>query len=158
MAEQAGYEIYVVGPDGDDLPELEADGIRRAARLALEAGGAEPPCAMTVSVTTAEQFRALNRDFAGLDEPTDVLSFGAEDEPYAVEPGEPPYLGDVIIARPIAEAQAQEAGHSLLTELQILTIHGSLHLLGYDHQDDAQQAEMRAREAAALEALQSTER
>src|SRR5690606_39898624 len=101
---------------------------------------------------------ALSRNYAVMYEPTDVLSVGAEDKPDAGEPGEPPYLGDVIIARPIAEAQAQEAGHSLLTELQILTIHGSLHLLGYDHQDDAQQAEMRAREAAALEALQSTER
>src|SRR5690606_41527759 len=54
MAEQAGYEIYVVGPDGDDLPELEADGIRRAARLALEAGGAAPPGASTARGTTAD--------------------------------------------------------------------------------------------------------
>lgn len=155
MAEQAGYTILVIGPEDEDVPAAEAGGIRAAARHALQAGGAEPPCAMTVSVTTAEEVRALNRDYAGLDETTDVLSFGAEDEPYAVEPGEPPYLGDVIIARPVAAAQAQERGHSLLAELQILTIHGSLHLLGYDHQDAEQQAEMQARESAALEALQS---
>lgn len=150
MPDADRYEVYV---EGEELSQEEARGIEKAAIHALRAARPAEVCALTVMVTTDEHIRQLNRDYAGIDNPTDVLSFGAEDAPYEVEPGEPAYLGDVLIARGTAERQAEAAGHSLLAEMQVLAIHGTLHLLGYDHQNPDQQAEMWAAESAALDAL-----
>ena len=82
---------------------------------------------LTVAVTTDARVRALNRRFRGVSKPTDVLSFPAD------EPGE---LGDIVIARGVAARQARELGHPLATELKVLALHGLLHLLGYDHEQD----------------------
>ena len=71
--------------------------------------------------------RALNRQFRGKDQPTDVLSFPA---------GEPGHLGDIVIARGVAARQAGRAGHAFGVELRVLALHGLLHLLGYDHETD----------------------
>lgn len=85
------------------------------------------------------QLNELNRQFRGVDAPTDVLSF--EDGEIDPDSGRP-YLGDVIISVSRAEAQAAAGGHALVDELQLLTIHGVLHLLGYDHADDAEKVQM----------------
>ncbi len=154
MAQSLEYTIYIT-TEGDY--QIEEEAIRKAARCALQVAHAEPPLALTVTLTSAERVRELNRDFACLDETTDVLSFGAEDEPYAVEPGEPPYIGDVIIAYPVAQEQAQAAGQSVLAELQMLAIHGVLHLLGHDHATPEQRAEMWALESAAIDAVRSAD-
>jgi probable rRNA maturation factor len=139
----------------DEMPfDVEEDRLRAAVSHALQAGGQKVPCALTLQLADDEEIRRLNRQFAGIDSVTDVLSFPAEDEPYATEPDEPPYLGDVIIAVPVAKTQAAATGHSLMVELQMLAIHGTLHLLGYDHHTPQGQAEMQACEAAALRALQ----
>jgi probable rRNA maturation factor len=82
---------------------------------------------LTIAVTTDARVRALNRRFRGVSKPTDVLSFPAD------EPGE---LGDIVIARGVAARQARELGHPLATELKVLALHGLLHLLGYDHEQD----------------------
>jgi probable rRNA maturation factor len=92
---------------------------------------------MTVAVTSDARVRALNRDYRGQDQNTDVLSFPA---------GEKGLLGDVVIAAGVATRQAREAGHSLQTELKVLALHGLLHLLGYDHeQDEGQMARLEQR-------------
>jgi probable rRNA maturation factor len=117
--------------------------------------GAAAPCALTVTITSAERVHELNREYAGLDEPTDVLSFGPEGEPYAVEPGEPPYLGDVVIAYPVAEQQAADNGLPVLIEAQTLAVHGVLHLLGYDHDTPDRRAEMWALQSAAMDAVRA---
>ena len=96
---------------------------------------------LSLLLTDDEQLRQLNRDFAGLDEPTDVLSFPTGDI------GDMPeelagYLGDIAISMMKAERQAQKGGHTLTAELQLLTVHGVLHLLGYDHYDAAEKAAM----------------
>ena len=83
--------------------------------------------AMTVAIVPDARVRALNRRYRRHDAPTDVLSFPAE------ERGE---LGDVVIALGVARRQATAAGHSLGTELRLLALHGLLHLLGYDHEQD----------------------
>jgi probable rRNA maturation factor len=82
---------------------------------------------LTVAIAPDARVRALNRQFRHQDHPTDVLSFPA---------GERGQLGDVVIAAGVARRQARDAGHSLQTELRVLALHGLLHLLGYDHDED----------------------
>jgi probable rRNA maturation factor len=86
-----------------------------------------------------EQVRDLNRKYRNLDRPTDVLSFKHESS----DPDSGlTYFGDVIIAVPIAEIQAGSAGHSVEAELSLLTVHGILHLLEYDHSDEEEKVKM----------------
>jgi probable rRNA maturation factor len=82
---------------------------------------------VTVALVADARVSALNRQYRQKNRPTDVLSFPAH------EPGR---LGDVAIALGVARRQARAAGHSLGTELRILALHGLLHLLGYDHEQD----------------------
>ena len=86
---------------------------------------------MSVLVTGDEEIRDLNRRYAGEDHSTDVLSFGAGAVPG--EPGEDGELGDIVLSLDHLRAQARSAGHSLEREAAVLTVHGFLHLLGYDH-------------------------
>jgi probable rRNA maturation factor len=105
------------------------DILERAAKATLLQQSA-PDADLTLVLTGDSQIQILDRDFLGKDAPTDVLSFPAsETDP---ETGRP-YLGDVIISVPRAEAQAIAAGHSLEAELSLLVVHGVLHLLGHDH-------------------------
>ena len=82
---------------------------------------------ITVALAPDARVRALNRQFRRKDTATDVLSFPS---------GESDNLGDIVIASGVAARQARAAGHSLQTELRVLALHGLLHLLGYDHEDD----------------------
>ena len=150
-------DLYTIYINVENNYPVDADALRRAAWQALHLGGVEEPIAIGITLTTQERVHGLNLQFAGKDEPTDVLSFAAEDEAYDVEPGEPPYYGDVVIAYPIAVKQAEEAGHSITNELQLLTIHGSLHLIGYDHQTPEDKAMMWALQSAAMDALREDE-
>lgn len=94
---------------------------------------------LTIVIEDNDKLRELNCQFLGIDEPTDVLSFPAnETDP---ETGNL-YLGDVIISYPMAKSQAAKANHSVEDELQILVIHGILHLFGYDHQEEADKEAM----------------
>lgn len=94
----------------------------------------------TLTFVEAESIRELNRTYRDVDSVTDVLSFesdGEIDPETGVE-----YLGDIIICPEQAKFQADQSGHSLENEIALLEIHGLLHLLGYDHLDDDQRAEM----------------
>ncbi|NLG84855.1 MAG: rRNA maturation RNase YbeY [Firmicutes bacterium] len=97
----------------------------------------------------------LNREYRGIDAPTDVLSFGLREEtpeePAYLEPG-PEVLGDVVISAERAVAQAAEYDHSLARELAYLAVHGLLHLLGYDHDRPEEAEEMRRLEEDILNA------
>jgi probable rRNA maturation factor len=90
---------------------------------------------LAVALVPDAAMRRLNRDFAGHDHVTDVLSFPANGSPPSAF-RLPPHLGDVVIALGRARRQAAEAGHSLDVELRILALHGLLHVLGYDHATD----------------------
>lgn len=105
----------------------------------------------TVVLTSDEEIRRLSREHLGLDEVTDVLAFPHGES----EPGsEKVYLGDVVISLPQAVRQAEAAGHSPEAEVTLLTVHGMLHLLGFDHdQAAAKQAMWRVQEEI-LEALE----
>jgi probable rRNA maturation factor len=108
--------------------------------------------ALTVILTDNEQMRQLNRDFRGLDSPTDVLSFPSGDGPED-ETGDFVYLGDIAISVPIAKKQAQANGHPLKAEIQLLAIHGVLHLLGYNHYLPAEKGIMWTAQADILKLL-----
>jgi probable rRNA maturation factor len=82
---------------------------------------------VTVAIAPDARVRALNRQYRKKDKATDVLSFPSDERGY---------LGDIVIAEGVARRQAHEAGHSIGTELRVLALHGLLHLLGYDHEDD----------------------
>ena len=87
---------------------------------------------VSVALVSDNRVRALNKTYRRKDYATDVLSFRSEPWPLSPEP----YLGDIVIARGVARRQARDAWHSERTELRVLALHGLLHLLGYDHEQD----------------------
>lgn len=107
-----------------------------------------------VGVTFAddEHIRELNRDYRGIDKATDVLSFALEEGDEPPIAGGPPetLLGDIVISLETAARQAEDFGHSLERELAYLTVHGMLHLVGYDHEAEADKQAMRQQEEAIL--------
>jgi probable rRNA maturation factor len=111
--------------------------LRTAVNQTLRHENIQSPAAISLLLTDDEQLHQLNKAFRGIDRPTDVLSFPAPKLPPEVATAEPPYLGDIAISLPMAQRQATEGSHSLQDELLLLTIHGTLHLLGYDHEDTA---------------------
>jgi len=102
-----------------------------------------------------EYILALNREYRGIDCATDVLSFALNegDEPIVIDGPEEILLGDIIISIETATRQATEYGHSLERELAYLTVHGILHLLGYDHMTEEEKREMRHEEEYVLSLL-----
>jgi probable rRNA maturation factor len=111
-----------------------------------------PPADLTLFLTGDDHIQQLNRDYLGHDRPTDVLSFPAG----APMPGMETmaaYLGDIIIALPYAARQAAAAGHDPDAELQLLAVHGTLHLLGYDHANPDEKAHMWSAQTAVLTQL-----
>jgi len=124
--------------------------LAKAARACLRHQGAASPSELTIRVTGDSELRRLNRDFLGHNTVTDVLSFPAgEINP---ETGRL-HLGDIAIAYPRARLQAHRAGHSVRAELQLLVVHGVLHLLGHDHIEPAGEARMWAAQAEVLAGL-----
>jgi probable rRNA maturation factor len=98
---------------------------------------------VSVSFVTDEEIHALNREYRGVDRPTDVLSFAlTEGDAFPDPVDELPMLGDIVISVPTALRQAQEYGHSKEREVGFLLVHGFLHLLGYDHDSEAAEREM----------------
>ena len=113
--------------------------IERAVHLALKHQKTSLDANLAVVLTDSRRLRKLNRDYLGIDAPTDVLSFPAsESDP---ETGGR-YLGDILISVPYARKSAHNAGHPLEAELQLLVVHGVLHLLGHDHARPREKARM----------------
>jgi probable rRNA maturation factor len=105
---------------------------------------------MTIVLTDDAQLHELNREYLGVDAPTDVLSFPASElDP---ETGTP-YLGDILISVPRAKQQAESVGHSVEEEVQLLVVHGTLHLLGHDHAEAAEKARMWKAQLEVMSAL-----
>ena len=143
------FHIEVQADPAFPAPE---DALRAAAEAVLRRQDAPVSSGLSIVDTDDEAVRALNQRYRGVDAPTDVLSFPAD--PPLVRDAEPhPYLGDVIIAYPRARAQAAQAGHSVDAELLLLVVHGTLHLLGFDHDTDEARARMWAAQAGALRAV-----
>lgn len=109
------------------------------------------PAGVAVLMSDDATLRELNRQFRGRDEATDVLSFeGSALDGGAAMAGMPVHLGDVAISLERAHRQAAEYGHSFEREVAYLLVHGTLHLLGYDHETAGDLARMRQAEEAVL--------
>jgi probable rRNA maturation factor len=142
-----------IDPIADDLQQLLIRCIQEAA--AREEVDGE----VVVTLVTNERIHELNREYRGVDRPTDVLSFamneaGEEEMDIFIEEDEfedyPNMLGDIVISLPKAQEQAEEYGHSLERELGFLAVHGFLHLIGYDHGTAEEEKEMFSRQEEVL--------
>lgn len=110
---------------------------------------------VSITLTDNPHIHAINREYRKVDRPTDVISFALnEGEEPEIEGGAPiNVLGDLIISVERAREQAAEYGHSVRREIAFLTVHGMLHLLGYDHIEEADRIEMRREEDFVMEKL-----
>jgi probable rRNA maturation factor len=124
--------------------------VKQAAAVTLARQGIDPQRELCLVITGDRKLKELNTQFRGEAHATDVLSFPAGESNSGLTPG---YLGDVAISMPRARAQAKIEGHSLVEELQLLTVHGVLHLLGYDHGDPQEKSRMWAAQDAILKQL-----
>jgi probable rRNA maturation factor len=132
---------------------LDEKYLLESARAALIHQNAGADSDLSLVITGDARLHELNRDFRGIDAPTDVLAFSGD----LVDPETGrPYLGDVVISYAQAESQAREAGHSIQEELRLLIVHGVLHLLNYDHLEPAEKARMWSAQAQILASLGST--
>ena len=128
--------------------------LRDVVELALDVRDEDSPLCISLVVTDDETVHGLNRDFRGLDEPTDVLAFPLWESRYGDDTsdgngsleGLPPEasapVGEVVISYPQAARQAREARKLVRAEMALLVVHGVLHLLGYDHADDCEKQRM----------------
>ena len=146
------------------LPKGRTFLMRHAARAATaQATPFTQATSFSIRLTDDAELRQLNREFRGVDAPTDVLSFGGEGfvdghaDPLSQRDKlrriEPDYLGDIVISMDHCATQAGAYGHSIDDELSLIVIHGTLHLLGYDHHDEDEAADMEGREVRALARL-----
>jgi probable rRNA maturation factor len=121
-----------------------------AAQAALEHESQSRDSELSIILTNDARLHELNLNYLGVDSPTDVLSFPAsETDP---ETGAS-YIGDILISMPRAQAQASVAGHALESEVQLLVVHGVLHLLGHDHAEPEEKARMWKAQAEILQSL-----
>jgi probable rRNA maturation factor len=124
--------------------------LERAVNAALVHEAESLDSELSIVLTDDARLQQLNREYLGIDAPTDVLSFPAsETDP---ETGAR-YIGDVLLSIPRAQTQAMTAGHPLESEVQLLVIHGVLHLLGHDHAEPEEKARMWKAQAEILESL-----
>lgn len=132
---------------------IDSERLTRAAQAAFARHRSHEAGALSIVVTDAKTIKAMNQRYAAVNAPTDVLSFPAESAPQ--ESGDcARYLGDIVIAFDYATEQAEETGAALGEALCLLVIHGTLHLLGYDHDSILARERMWAAQALALRAIQ----
>jgi probable rRNA maturation factor len=140
--------IEIANESGTAVPEAS---IAAAARFAMDRLGVSPLAELSMLLVGSKVMADLHQRWMDLPGPTDVMAFpmneaeeggvlagGRPDSP----PGGPELLGDIVLCPEVAMEQASAAGHSVVDELQLLTVHGVLHLLGYDHAEPAQEREM----------------
>jgi probable rRNA maturation factor len=140
--------------------------LRKMASRTLDAAFQGESCQLGIVIADDDTLRDLNKEYRGLDEVTDVLSFSTtyqghwegdgdgpqapEEDPFVMPPNEPRRLGEVVISYPQAARQAKAEPPDVESELALLVVHGILHLLGFDHLEARDEAEMRAKEREVL--------
>ena len=141
-------------PENLDVPQEALDAVRRAVLTVGELYGVMD-AEVSVTLTDDAHIHVLNRDYRSVDRPTDVLSFALteSEEPAILDAPYGVVLGDLVISLERVAAQAEEYGHSVLRELSFLTVHGMLHLLGYDHIEDEDRVEMEEEQRHVMDVL-----
>lgn len=149
------HQIEVQVESQIDAGDVDASSVEQAANLVLQMHELEGPMEVVVVISDDEALEALNRRFRGVPHPTDVLAFENDTRgPFAGgTEAYPEYLGDVVVSIDRARDQAMDADGTLNQELQLLTVHGVLHLLGYDHETESDKATMWQVQRAALRTL-----
>ena len=121
--------------------------LREVVDITLSTQKVDRPVELSLIFTGDEEVHKLNRDYRGIDSTTDVISFALSenvaDTEFVTPPDKISRLGEIIISYPQAASQAKENKQTIKAELAWLVVHGLLHLLGYDHQDDKSEAVMR---------------
>ena len=128
------------------VPDIDIANLTSLCRFVIRRMRLHPQTEMTLRLVDPDTIRVLNEQWMGKKGPTDVLSFpmdelspGREDNSEPLESG---YLGDIALCPQVAEEQAPAGGHERDDEIALLTVHGILHLLGYDHAEPEEHAEM----------------
>ena len=133
------------------LDEVSAEHISVLLARVLQDEEVEDGTGLSIEIADDDLLHELNREHRGVDGPTDVLSFAAEEgEEFPAAPGEPRYLGDIAVSVETVRRNAAEAGLTTAQEIDHVLVHGLLHLLGWDHETDEDEAAMRAREEGYL--------
>jgi len=129
--------------------------LERAVYAALEHQSEPLDSELTIVLTGDVQIQELNRDYLGIDSPTDVLSFPAsETDGLEIDPETGMrYIGDIVISMPYAAKSAKKAGHPVESEVQLLVVHGVLHLLGHDHTEVDEKTRMWKAQAEILDMI-----
>ena len=133
----------------DDWIDLE-DEIASLCEFVLHAEEAPDDCEVSIALVDEDEIASLNRQYRDKPSSTDVLSFPLDDPWDEGFAGEIRAIGDIVIAPEVAQRNADGRGESFEDELRLLTVHGTLHLLGYDHEDDGDAEEMEERERELL--------
>ena len=166
----SGLHVFV-SLDEPFVGDIDPAWLETVMRAGLLAAGIAGDAEVSLLITGDETVRALNAEYRGLDETTDVLSFsdshpghwegdgeGPQEPPdvldFVLPPGTPQPLGEIIVSWPQAQRQAVEHGGSAQRELAHLVVHGALHLVGHDHLGPEDTPRMQALEREALESLQ----
>ena len=143
---EAGFEEYI-----------DAGWLKLVAERVLTIQNTDVSAELSLVISPQEKMRRLNLSYLGEDEPTDVLSFpmlpeqaAADSVAFVAPPDGVQHLGEIIISYPQAVIQARERQHPVKREIATLIIHGTLHLLGYDHDTPERERERKAREATIL--------
>lgn len=139
-----------IDENSEEFQELIANVLQKAAEM--EKTG---PAEVSVTIVTKERIQEINSEYRQKDAVTDVISFAmeemGEDETEIIGGEETRFLGDIIICLDVAKEQAEEYGHSIEREMGFLAVHGFLHLLGYDHMNEADEKAMFGRQEEILE-------
>ena len=124
--------------------DVDAVGLTRLCRFTMRRMRLHPATELTLRLVDPATITVLNKQWMGKDGPTDVLSFPMDELTPGRDDEESPegYLGDIALCPQVAEQQAPAAGHTAQDEINLLTVHGILHLLGYDHAEPAEHQEM----------------
>ena len=143
-------ELHITFTATERFPEVNYElklAVRRAILSALDHENFEYPAEVSLTFASAEYIHSLNKQFRGVDRPTDVLSFPLYDDgdfdPIECSMGAA--LGDIVISVPRAKEQAEEVGNSFVKEVCFLAVHSTLHLLGYDHERSAEEDELQCK-------------
>ena len=141
-------------PEELEIPTDITDNVKAAAEMVGQLYGVENG-EVSVTLTDNAYIHNLNKTYRGKDCPTDVLSFALNEsqEPETLNGPDINMLGDLIISVERAKEQAEDYGHSLRREIAFLTVHGMLHLLGYDHIETGERKEMEAEQRFVMEKL-----